>query len=178
MTITETFISDLYLISYPGFHDNRGEFIKTIHSGTFENAGLDYEFKESYYSVSHKDVIRGMHFQIPPDDHCKLVHVLTGSILDIVLDIRTSSPTFGKYFQIELNSEKKEALYIGKGLAHGFLSLINDTIVEYHTTTPHSVLNEKGIHYNSFGFKWEIDRPVLSERDLNQPLFLEFKNPF
>lgn len=178
MTIENTFIDNLFLIDFGMFKDKRGEFVKTINSESFNMFGLEYKFEESFFSVSGKNVIRGMHFQIPPDDHCKLVYCVKGRIIDVVLDIRKDSKTFGKYLTLELSDEKRMGLYIGKGLAHGFLSLTDDSIVEYHTTTPYSAVNEAGIKFDSFGCYWNVDSPILSDRDLNFPTFEDYKSPF
>jgi dTDP-4-dehydrorhamnose 3,5-epimerase len=178
MKITETFIKGLYLLDYFSFTDSRGEFIKTIHANIFEENGLDYKFDESFYSISNKNVIRGMHFQIPPDEHSKLVYLISGRIIDVILDIRKESDTYGKYFHIELSSNNRKGLYIGKGLAHGFIALEDNSIVEYHTTRVHSATNETGILFNSFGFNWNLSDPILSERDMNFTSFHNFKSPF
>jgi dTDP-4-dehydrorhamnose 3,5-epimerase/CDP-3, 6-dideoxy-D-glycero-D-glycero-4-hexulose-5-epimerase len=178
MKISETLIKGLYLLDYLSFTDTRGEFIKTIHASIFEEHGLDYKFDESFYSISNKNVIRGMHFQIPPDEHSKLVYLISGRIIDVVLDIRKESETYGKFFHTELSSDKRKGLYIGKGLAHGFIALEDNSIVEYHTTTVHSAINETGILFNSFGFNWNLSNPILSERDMNFTPFKNFKSPF
>ena len=179
MTIEPTFISDLYTIKLNQTIDLRGFFVKTIHKETFENTPfLDSNFTESFYSKSHKNVIRGMHFQIPPDDHCKLVYLISGSILDVILDIRKDSKTYGKYFTIIITDENPMAIYIGKGLAHGFRSLEDNSIVEYHTTTSHSKVNETGLRYNSFGFDWEVENPIISERDLSFIKFSDYTSQF
>lgn len=178
MEITETFIKDLFVINYNSFKDKRGDFVKTIHSETFQQAGLDYKFEECFYSISNKNVIRGMHFQIPPDDHSKLVYLVSGKIIDVVLDIRKNSKTFGNYFISELNSVQRQGLYIGKGLAHGFLSLSDNSIVEYHTTSAYSAINENGIDFKSFGYDWGVSVPIISERDLSFLSFTDFNSPF
>jgi dTDP-4-dehydrorhamnose 3,5-epimerase len=178
MQINETFIDDLFVIDYNSFKDKRGDFVKTIHSETFLNFGLDYKFEECFYSISNKNVIRGMHFQIPPDDHSKLVYLVSGRIIDVVLDIRKNSNTFGEYLTIELNSDQRQGLYIGKGLAHGFLSLEDNSIVEYHTTSSYSATNESGINFKSFGYDWGVTMPIVSERDLNFLSFADFTSPF
>lgn len=165
MNIIATGFDDLYVIDYNSFKDKRGEFVKTIHEPTFQQAGLAWAFTESFYSTSAKDVLRGMHFQKPPHDHEKLVYVVVGRILDVVLDLRKSSKTYGKCFSIELSAEKRNAVYIGKGFAHGFLSLAQDSIVEYHTTTVQSREAEGGILWNSFGFDWGCENLIISDRD-------------
>jgi len=177
MKIEHTNFDDLYTINYKSFTDSRGEFVKTIHEETFAEAGVDWKFTESFYSLSHKNVIRGMHFQFPPHSHDKLVYVVTGKIIDVVLDIRNNSNTFGKCFAVEISAEKRNAIYIGKGFAHGFLSLEDNTIVEYHTTTSQNRDAEGGIKWDSFNFDWGVTDPILSERDSSFKGF-DLANPY
>lgn len=165
MKVLTTDFKDLYVLEYNSFKDNRGEFVKTIHKETFIENKLEWEFAESFYSISNKNVFRGMHFQYSPHDHEKLVYVVKGSIIDVVLDLRSQSETFGQYFTIELSEKNRKGLYIGKGFAHGFLSLENDTTVEYHTTTVQSKESEGGVRYDSFGLELNIDDLIISERD-------------
>lgn len=178
MQVVETYIKGLYTIDLTSHVDSRGEFVKTIHANTFEKFQLDFRFKESYFSISNKNVIRGMHFQIPPDDQNKFVTLIKGRIIDVVVDLRKESKSFGDYFAIELSEKNRQGIYIGKGMAHGFISLENDSILEYHTTTVYSEKNDKGIHYRSFGFNWGVDTPIISERDMNFPSFKSFNSPF
>lgn len=173
MEITNTEFQDLYLMDYVSFNDDRGEFVKTIHAETFINHGLEYKFTESFYSVSKMNVIRGMHFQLPPADHIKLVYAITGSIIDVVLDIRRDSPTYGKFFSVELSAKNRRGIYIGKGFAHGFLSLENNTTVEYHTSTSQDRKLEAGVRYDSFGYNWNTIAPTVSIRDQNFQSFLD-----
>jgi dTDP-4-dehydrorhamnose 3,5-epimerase len=165
MNIKSTEFNDLYVLEYNSFQDNRGEFVKTIHKDTFVANKLEWEFLESFYSISHKNVFRGMHFQYSPSDHEKLVYVVKGAIIDVVLDLRFDSDTFGKYLKIELSDKNRKGIYIGKGFAHGFLSLEDDTIVEYHTTTVQNKECEGGVKWNSFGFEMPIANPIISQRD-------------
>jgi dTDP-4-dehydrorhamnose 3,5-epimerase len=165
MKIDKTNFEDLYIINYKSFNDKRGEFIKTIHAPSFIEMGLEWQFEESFYSISKKNVIRGMHFQVPPNSHSKLVYVVEGTILDVVLDLRTSAKTFGSFFSIELSAENRNAIYIGKGFAHGFLSLDEKSIVEYHITTVQNKISESGVKWSSFGFDWGIQDPIISDRD-------------
>lgn len=165
MKILTTPFDDLFILEYNIFRDTRGEFVKTIHDDVFRSHGLDYLFVENYFSVSHKNVIRGMHFQNQPHDHAKLVYAVTGRTLDVVLDIRKSSPTYGEYYSVKLSAEKRNAIYIGKGFAHGFLSLEDNSLVEYHTTTAQNKAAEAGIKWDSFGFEWNVENPIISERD-------------
>jgi dTDP-4-dehydrorhamnose 3,5-epimerase/CDP-3, 6-dideoxy-D-glycero-D-glycero-4-hexulose-5-epimerase len=177
-TALVTGFEGLHIIEGNVFKDARGLFLKTFNQSIFENLGLEIHYKERYYSKSHKNVIRGMHFQIPPCDCIKIVNVLHGSILDIVIDIRKKSPTYKKYFVIELNDENGRFLYIPKGFAHGFKALTNHTIVEYNQTTEYSKESDSGIRWDSFGFDWQLSNPIISARDSNFPLLDDFSSPF
>ena len=178
MKLIKTFIEGLYILQSEVFKDNRGEFIKIYSEDIFKNFRLNIEIKESYYSISQKNVIRGMHFQRPPYDHIKLVFVTSGSILDVVLDIRKDSSTFGKYFSINLKTNDGQILVIPKGLAHGFKSLEDNSIVHYVQTSCYAKDYDDGIRYDSFGLDWECKNPVLSNRDLNFKKFSDYESPF
>jgi len=178
MKKNETQFNGLYIIQHNVFNDERGGFIKTYNQSNFKELGLDVDVKERYFSTSHKNVIRGMHFQIPPLDHIKLVTVMQGAIIDVVLDMRKKSSTFGQYLSIELNSEAGKTIYIPKGFAHGFLALEDYSIVEYNQTTEYTPKNDEGIRYDSFGFNWGINNPIISERDLSFCKFADFNSPF
>ncbi|MDD4208790.1 MAG: dTDP-4-dehydrorhamnose 3,5-epimerase family protein [Bacteroidales bacterium] len=178
MEIHPTDISGLMILKNPMFQDIRGGFQKIFTFDEFKKNKLDVDFKEFYYSVSHKDVIRGMHFQTPPCEHSKLVFVNQGSVIDVVVDLRKLSPTYGHYFSIELTDSNGVALYISKGLAHGFCAKMDNTIVNYLQTSVFSKENDAGILYDSFGFDWQVKNPILSERDLAFQSFHHFKTPF
>jgi len=165
MEFIKTKFDGLFEIKNDEFKDCRGSFVKTFHENTFHNHGLEIDFKEGFYSVSNKNVLRGMHYQIPPSDHNKLVYVTDGAILDVALDIRKDSKTYGKYFSTELSNVNKKSLYMGKGFAHGFLTLSDMATVMYLTSTVHSPECDKGILWSSFGFEWPVDDPIMSERD-------------
>jgi len=171
MEIENTFISGLKLIHLKEFIDTRGSFIKVFNQDFFAENDLETNFKESYYSISAKNVIRGMHFQIPPAEHTKLVYLNKGKIIDVVLDIRKASPTYGQHFPIELNTEIPILVYIPIGCAHGFLSLEDNTMVTYMQTSCYNNACDEGIKYNSFGMKWGIENLIMSERDLSFPDF-------
>jgi dTDP-4-dehydrorhamnose 3,5-epimerase len=165
MEIISTDFNDLYVLQFDVFTDNRGEFVKTIHKDTFIASNLNYQFQESFFSISHKNVFRGMHYQLPPNDHVKLVTVIKGRIIDVALDLRSNSPQFGRYFTIELSESNRKGLYLGSGFAHGFLSLENDTIVEYHTSTVQNKDSEAGVRWDSFGLTLSTNQPIISNRD-------------
>lgn len=178
MRFIETKISGLFIIEPRVIPDNRGLFVKVFNDSMFREAGCAFDLKESYYSISNKDVIRGMHFQTPPHDHVKVVYVSLGSVTDVVLDIRKNSPTFGKYFSMQLDDAERKMLYIPKGCAHGFKSLTDGTIMTYMQTTGYAPDNDCGISYSSFGFDWGTDSPVVSDRDRNFVALDSFKSPF
>lgn len=162
------------------FHnaDVRGSFTKIFNADQFEKLGLQTEYKEIYYSTSQKDVIRGMHFQIPPHDHEKLVHVVSGSIIDVVVDLRKESPDYGKCMEFSLSADNPQALYIPKGFAHGFRSLEDNTMMLYIVSTGYAPQSDAGIAYDSIGYDWGVENPVLSERDKTFPRLEEFESPF
>ena len=164
--IVDAPIKGLKIIKIPSFCDSRGSFTKVFNTLAFSEAGLLTNFVESYYSISAKNVIRGMHFQIPPAEHTKLVHVNTGKITDVVLDIRRHSKTFGEYFKIEVTGKDNILIYIPVGCAHGFLSMENDTMVTYMQTSVYNSELDQGIKNDSFGYKWDVDKPIVSVRDM------------
>lgn len=178
MLIIETFIPGLKLIHLNKFTDARGRFLKVFNKDFFAENNLESNFKESYYSISTKNVIRGMHFQLPPAEHTKLVYLNQGKILDVVLDIRKSSPTFGQHFLIELNTKNPILIYIPIGCAHGFLSMEDHTMVTYLQTSVYNKECDAGILWNSFGMEWKIEKPIISERDNSFIKFETFNTPF
>jgi len=178
MNIIETPFEGLLLLETVNFTDHRGGFQKLFNYDFFNENNLDTDFKELYFSVSKKNIIRGMHFQLPPFEHTKLVYVSKGSILDVVVDLRKQSKTYKRYFNIEINDSDAKCLYIPKGFAHGFLSLKDDTIVNYAQTSCYAKNADVGIAYNSFGFDWGLESPIVSERDINFERFENFNSPF
>ena len=178
MKIIDTSIDGLKILELNSFKDNRGTFQKIYNYDFFKESNLNMNIKESYYSISKKNIIRGMHFQIPPHDHEKIVYVTSGSILDVVLDIRKGSTTYGKYYQINLSAENNKAIIIPKGLAHGFKSLEDNTVVTYLQSSVYSPESDKGISYNSFGFNWDDENLIISEKDSSLPDFKDYNSPF
>ena len=165
MKIERTEIEGVYIITNFNAKDERGLFVKTFNKNTFNKNNLDFEIRESYYSVSNKDVIRGMHFQLKPNEHEKLVYVPKGSILDVVLDLRKKSKTYKQHISMNLSSSNKKSIFIPKGLAHGFKSLEDNTITNYCVSTEYNSSADTGIRFNSFGFNWQNENPIISERD-------------
>lgn len=158
--------------------DNRGSFIKTFHNEAFAELGLAAEWKEEYYSTSIKNVLRGLHFQTPPADHDKLVYCSFGKVMDVSVDLRKSSATFGKHTICFLEGGKGNMMYLPKGFAHGFLTLSERAIIVCKTTTVYSPENDKGILWSSCGIDWQCNEPILSDKDKNHPTLAEFDSPF
>lgn len=178
MKINSTLINGVYVIENFNADDNRGSFIKIVNEEEFAKNGLSCDFREQYYSISKKNVIRGMHFQLPPCDHVKLVHVIKGKVLDVILDIRKNSKTYGKAISFELNSEERKSIYIPSGCAHGFKSMEDDTIMLYNVTTVYNKEADCGILWDSIGFDWDIENPIISSRDLSFSKLENFDSPF
>jgi dTDP-4-dehydrorhamnose 3,5-epimerase len=178
MKFKELHLMGCYQIIAEPFHDQRGSFTKIYHQEMFDLIGLDLDIAEQYYTVSNKGILRGMHFQVPPHDHTKLVTCLSGRVLDIILDLRSTSPTFGQFDSLILDSKAGNALYLPCGIAHGFLSLEDNSGLYYSTTTTHHPECDEGIRWNSFGFDWPINSPIISDRDYNLTTFEQFKTPF
>jgi len=178
MYIEETFIPGLKLIHLNKFIDNRGSFIKVFNEDFFAENGLETNFKESYYSISAKNVIRGMHFQVPPFEHTKLVYLNQGKIVDVVLDIRKTSATFGQHFSINLDTENPILIYIPVGCAHGFLSMEDNSIVTYLQTSVYNPKCDSGIKFDSFGMDWKLTNHSISSRDNSFLNLNQFNSPF
>lgn len=148
------------------FTDQRGSFLK-IFSKDFllKNFGFDFKVEEFFYSISREKVIRGMHFQKKPYEQAKIIYVSKGSITDVLLDLRKDSETYLHYESVKLNSETDMFLYIPRGIAHGFLTNEENSIVNYLVDNIYFDKNEDGILWNSFGYNWNINDPIISDRD-------------
>ncbi len=158
--------------------DARGGFTKTFHQPTFAAAGIDFVSREDFHSVSHRGVVRGMHFQVPPGAQAKLVSCLRGRILDVLIDLRRGEPTYGQHWSIVLSAAEPRVLIIPIGLAHGFLALEHGSEVHYRCSAPHDPDREQGIRWDSFGFSWPESTPLVSPRDAGFPLLSRFNSPF
>lgn len=158
--------------------DNRGVFVKTFNQTVFFENGLIGKFSEEYYSISSKGVLRGLHFQIPPYDYTKLVYCVYGKVLDVLVDLRVGSPTYGKFELFNLSAEKGSVIYIPSGLAHGFYVLSQQAIIIYNVTAVYSPAHDTGIHWNSVGIPWPDKTPLVSKRDEKLVPLADFKSPF
>lgn len=178
MQIRETQLPGCYELLPKVFEDDRGRFVKTFHTELFSDYQLETEFREEYYSVSHRNVLRGLHFQLPPQHHTKVVYCVQGQVRDVVVDLRVGSPTYGQFQTFELGAEQGNLIYIPPGLAHGFYTLSETAIMVYKVSTVYSPAHDSGIHWNSLEIPWGCTDPVISQRDSTFPTFDEFVSPF
>lgn len=178
MKITELQVAGCYQIGLEAKPDQRGYFIKTFINSVFQEAGLAVIYGEDFFTSSKKNVLRGMHFQLPPRALIKTVYCLSGRVLDVILDLRVKSPTYLKTESLILSEEAPRILYLPAGIAHGFLSLKDDSIVCYKVDQEYDSTLDSGIRWDSFGFKWPVTNPIVSSRDNQLPTLQEFANPF
>lgn len=176
----ETGIEGLILLKPRIFQDDRGYFMESFNTSVFENLGVPVHFVQDNESQSEKGVLRGLHFQKPPHAQAKLVRVIRGAALDVVVDLRTSSPTFGQHRVFTLDDKKKELLFIPEGFAHGFLALETPTLFSYKCSNFYRKDAEDGLRWNDpqFNIAWGIEQPILSEKDKIAPFFMNFISPF
>ena len=181
MEAKETKINGVFLIKPQVFEDNRGYFFENFNSTKFNEAtGLDVHFVQDNQSLSSKNVLRGLHFQHPPFAQAKLVSVIKGEVLDVVVDIRKESDTYGEYVAAYLSEKNHHQLYIPEGMAHGFLTLKDDTIFTYKCSNYYHKDSEDGIIWNdsNLNINWNIKNPLVSEKDQLAQNFTSFVSPF
>ena len=180
MKINKTFIEDLLIIEPQLFKDDRGFFYESYNKNNLDKV-INIVFVQDNESKSNRGVIRGLHFQAPPFEQTKLVRCICGNILDVAVDLRTSSKTYGKFFSIELSSENNKQLFVPKGFAHGFQVLSETAIVNYKVDNYYNPKSDSGIIWNDkdLSIDWNLDlKPILSEKDLKLISFKELKSPF
>jgi len=173
MELTNIPLPGAKLISLPAFGDDRGLFVKTFHDTTLQQAGIHFTLKESYFSISRRNVIRGMHFQLPPHGHSKIVFCPKGAILDVILDLRKESSTYGQHHAEELSEDNHRAYFIPEGFAHGFKALTEGALTYYLVSSEYHKESDTGIRWDSFGFDWNVAEPIISARDQS---FVEVKD--
>ncbi len=180
MEIQRTFIDGLLIINPRVFNDGRGYFYESWNKQSFEQAGILSEFVQDNQSLSQPGVLRGLHFQNPPFAQAKLVRVINGAVLDVAVDIRKNSPTYGKHFSIELTAENKTMFYIPEGFAHGFVTLKEDTIFAYKCAGYYNKASEDTLLWNDpdLNIDWGITSPLLSEKDIAGKAFKSFESKF
>ncbi len=180
MEVSSTFIDGLLVLKPTIFKDDRGHFFESYNIQTAKNVGIGYSFLQDNESCSSKGVLRGLHFQAPPFAQGKLVRVITGSVLDVAVDIRKNSPTYGKHYSILLSGENKWMFWIPPGFAHGFIALEDDTIFSYKCTEVYNKASEGCLIFNDpdLAIDWGVTSPNVSEKDIQGSLFKNFISPF
>ena len=180
MKINKTLIEDLLIIEPQLFKDDRGFFYESYNKKYLDEF-ISVVFVQENESKSNKGVVRGLHFQIPPFEQNKLVKCINGNILDVTVDLRKNSKTYGKSFSIELSSENNKQLFVPKGFAHGFQVLSENAIVSYKVDNYYNPKSESGIIWNDkdLSIDWNLDlKPILSKKDLKLNSFNDLKSPF
>src|SRR5574344_821736 len=182
MEVTKTNLTGVFVIEPKIFKDQRGYFFESYNKLALQNFGITYTFVQDNQSKSTYGVIRGLHFQNPPYTQTKLVRVLAGKIIDVAVDVRKNSPTYGQHVSVELSDDNCKQLLIPEGFAHGFSVLSETAIVQYKCTDYYHPESECGIMFNNpkLDIDWGIplDEAVVSEKDLKHTTFSEFKTPF
>ena len=183
MKITPTDISDVLLIEPKRFGDHRGYFAETFKASALKDAGVELNWVQDNESLSATvGTVRGLHFQTPPSAQDKLVRCVQGSLLDVAVDIRVGSPTYGKHVSAVLSAENGHQLLVPAGFAHGFATLLPDTLVQYKVTNPYAPDCDAGIAWNdpALAIDWQIsaEKAVLSEKDTKHPTLADYASPF
>jgi dTDP-4-dehydrorhamnose 3,5-epimerase len=173
-----TAIAGCGVVGLPHHADARGEFVKVFQASIASAAGDDPGIAELFWSRSHRGVIRGLHFQVPPHAHTKLVTIIAGRALDAVVDLRVGAPTYGTWITVELDAASPVGVVVPVGCAHGFQALADDTVMLYATSTEHHPDSDRGVRWDSAGIPWSIADAVTSERDAAFPTLAEFVSPF
>jgi dTDP-4-dehydrorhamnose 3,5-epimerase len=180
MEIVSTKIPDLYIIKPRVFEDIRGYFFESYNKQEFIRLGIDQNFVQDNESMSQKGVLRGLHFQKPPFAQGKLVRVMQGAVLDVAVDIRKKSPTYGQWASVELSQHNKWMYWIPPGFAHGFVALEDNTVFFYKCTSVYNKESEGSIIWNdpTLNIDWDVDNPIIAEKDKRAIQFEDFVSPF
>jgi dTDP-4-dehydrorhamnose 3,5-epimerase len=178
MKLTPLAIPGCYEVRFPMHVDQRGHFVKTFQYSAFAGLSLETDFAETFYTVSGSNVIRGMHFQIPPADHAKMVYCVSGAVMDVALDIRGGAPSYGRHAVVELDAEQCNGVYLSRGIAHGFAVRRAPAVLLYYVTAEHVPALDCGIRWDSFGVQWPFTSPLVSARDEKLPRLQEYETPF
>lgn len=180
MQVETIFIDGPLVITPKVFKDPRGYFMESYNKQSYSNIGIDEDYVQDNQSLSEKGILRGLHFQAPPFDQGKLVRVIKGAVLDVIVDIRKNSPTYGKHYAIELTEDNFKTFWVPSGFAHGFTTLADQTIFSYKCTNYYNQASEGGLMWNDpdLGIDWGIQNPILSDKDTKNSLFKDFVSPF
>jgi len=179
LNFQETKIPGCYIFQANIIKDDRGIFVKTFNESLFKASGITVDWKEEYFSVSKRGVLRGMHFQIPPKEHSKFVFPIAGRVFDVLVDLRVGSPTFKEACHFELSADEGRGLLIAPGIAHGFCSLEDNSLLLYNVTSEYSPSEDSGVLWKSIPVDWPyVDERLISNRDKNFKTLENFESPF
>ena len=182
MKFIKTEIPDVYIIEPSVFGDNRGYFLESFNLERFEENVYPIKFVQDNESKSSKGVLRGLHFQKPPFEQAKLVRCIEGRVLDVAVDLRKGSPTYGKHITVELSGENKKQLFVPRGFAHGFSVLSNTAVFAYKVDNIYAPESDSGIRYDDkeLNIDWGVEDSefIVSEKDAELPFFSKFESPF
>ena len=180
MNFIKTAIEGVVIIEPLVFEDERGHFFEYYQKELFKKNGIENNFVQDNQSLSQKGVLRGLHFQGQPYAQAKLIRVIKGSVLDVAVDIRKNSPTYGNHVAVELSESNKKTLYIPEGFAHGFLTLADNTIFSYKCSNYYNKASEGALLWNDkdLAINWGITTPILSGKDKEAPTLKSFSTPF
>lgn len=178
MKVEETALPGVFILRPRVIADARGSFTKLLNASFFAERGLHSDFRESYYSVSAANVLRGLHFQVPPADGAKLVACLSGTAQDVLLDLRKSSPAYGRHVMIRLRGEEGAMVYMPAGVAHGFWVEAAPCGMLYYQAAEYAPAADRGIRWDTCDIAWPCRAPLISERDAAFPSLVEFDSPF
>lgn len=180
MEILEQRLNGVLLLKPRVFEDPRGYFYESFNADTLKKLGIQDIFIQDNQSFSNANVVRGLHFQAPPYAQAKLVRVINGAVIDVVVDIRKGSPTYGEHYAVRLDAQNKLMLYVPKGFAHGFTTLEDNTLFLYKCTEYYNKQSEGGLLWNDseLGIDWGTANPILSEKDKVNPSIGIFNSPF
>jgi dTDP-4-dehydrorhamnose 3,5-epimerase len=180
MELITTEISGVYLIKHTVFGDERGFFMETYNQSQFHKLGITETFLQDNLSKSMKGVVRGLHFQNPPYSQAKLVRVISGAVLDIVVDLRKQSETYGKHIKVELSASNMYSLFVPPSFAHGFACLEDNTIFSYKCSNLYNKSSEQTILWSdpTLNIDWKVDSPIISDKDKVGISFESFHSPF
>lgn len=180
MEIITTAINDLLIVQPKVFADSRGYFFESFSTAVFEKAGIEADFVQDNQSLSQKGTVRGLHFQANPHAQGKFVRVVQGAVIDVAVDIRKGSPTYGQHVAIELTGDNKTMFWVPPGFAHGFSVLEDNTIFLYKCTNLYNKQSEGGLLWNdpALNINWQVSDAVVSEKDLLLPTLSNFESPF
>lgn len=180
MIFEKTPIEGLIIIKPTVFEDERGHFFESYQKQRFHENGIIEDFVQDNQSLSQKNVLRGLHFQQPPYAQAKLIRVIKGAVIDVAVDIRKKSPTYGQHCLIELSEYNKTMFFIPEGFAHGFLTLEDNTIFTYKCSNYFNKQSEGALLWNDkqLAINWDVSNPILSEKDKASVAFADFVSPF